>query len=109
METGDPVQENILQEISRRLVLTFAPHKILLYGSRANGTAREDSDYDLLIVWRDEDPPPERAATVRQALLDLGTPIDIAVVTPQEYERFRTRRVHIVAVADREGRILYAA
>jgi predicted nucleotidyltransferase len=109
METGDLVQENMLQEIARRLVAKFAPHKILLYGSRANGTARKDSDYDLLIVWRDEDPPPERAATVRQALLDLGIPIDIAVVTPQEYERFRTRRVHIVAVADREGRILHAA
>jgi len=99
----------MLHEIARRLVSNFAPNKILLYGSRANGTARTDSDYDLLIVWRDEDPPRERAATVRQALLDLGAPIDIAVVTPQEYERYRTRRVHIVAVADREGRVLHAA
>ena len=109
METGDLIQEDIVHEITRRLVSKFAPNKILLYGSRANGTARRDSDYDLLIVWRDEDPPRERAATVRQALLDLGTPMDIAVVTPLEYERYRTRREHIVAVADREGRILHAA
>jgi predicted nucleotidyltransferase len=109
METDDPVQEQVLQEIARRLISRFTPRRILLYGSRATGTARPDSDYDLLIVWRDEDPPAARAATVRRALLDLGTPLDIAVVTPREYERYRNRRVHIVAIADREGRVLYAA
>jgi hypothetical protein len=47
-----------------------------------NGTARKESDHDLLIVWRDENPPRARAATVRQALLDLGFPMDVAVMTP---------------------------
>ncbi len=109
MESTDAVQEEVLREIARRLVSRFAPRRILLYGSRATGNARPDSDYDLLIVWRDENPPSARAATVRQALVDLGTPIDIAVVTPREYERFRNRRMHIVAVADREGKVLHAA
>ena len=109
MESTDAVQEEVLREIARRLVSRFAPRRILLYGSRATGNARPDSDYDLLIVWRDENPPGARAATVRQALVDLGTPIDIAVVTPREYERFRNRRMHIVAVADREGKVLHAA
>jgi predicted nucleotidyltransferase len=66
METGDPVQEQALQEITHRLISRFTPRRILLYGSRATGTARPDSDYDLLIVWRDEDPPAARAATVRR-------------------------------------------
>jgi uncharacterized protein len=109
METTNLVEEEVLQEIARRLVLEFAPRKIILYGSRANGTARKQSDYDLLIVWRDECPPGARAATVRQALWDLGFPMDIAVMTPLEVERYRTWRVHIAAVADREGRILHAA
>ena len=110
MDTTDRLeQEEVLKEIVLRLTAQFAPRKILLYGSRATGTARSNSDYDLLIVWRDEDPPVARAATVRRALLDLKTPLDVAVVTPQEYERFRNRRVHIVAIADREGRVLHAA
>ncbi len=109
MRTDDVVQEQVLRDIVIRLTSQFAPRKILLYGSRATGAARSNSDYDLLIVWRDEDPPAARAATVRQALIDLGTPLDIAVVTPREYELFRNRRVHIVAIADREGRILHAA
>ena len=109
MEIADPAQERMLQEIARRLVSTFGPRKILLYGSRATGTARPDSDYDLLIVWRDENAPARRAATMRQALLDLGAPVDIGVVTPREYERLRNRRVSVVAVADREGKILHTA
>jgi predicted nucleotidyltransferase len=109
MEIEETVQEQVIQEIVRRLISQFAPRRILLYGSRATGTARPESDYDLLIVWRDENPPAARAATVRRALLDLGTPLDIAVVTPSEFDRFRNLRVHIVAIADREGRILHAA
>jgi len=109
METVDFVQEGILKDVVDRLVSSFAPRKILLFGSRAIGNAKQDSDYDLLIVWRNEDPPPSRAAAVRRTLLDFKVPFDIAVVTPSEYERYRRRRVHIVAIADREGRILHAA
>jgi uncharacterized protein len=109
MKTKDSAQEDVLQEIARRLVSVFAPRKILLYGSRARGTAQPESDYDLLIVWRDEDPPSARAATVRKVLADLVTPLDIAVVTPREFEHLRTRRLHIVGIADREGRVLHAA
>jgi predicted nucleotidyltransferase len=109
MEPADVVRDEVLRKIVSRLTSQFAPRKILLYGSRATGTARSNSDYDLLIVWRDENPSAARAATVRRALLDLETPLDIAVVTPGEYELFRNRRVHIVAIADREGRILHAA
>ncbi len=73
------------------------------------GSARGDSDYDLLIIWRDEHPPAARAATVRKALVDIGVPLDLAVVTPSEYERLRRLRTHVVAIADKEGQILHAA
>ena len=109
MVADNCAEKDVLDEIARRLVAKFAPRKIILYGSRANGTASEESDFDLLIVWRDENPPHARATAVRQELLDLGFPMDIAVVTPREFERFRKGRVHIAAVADREGRVLHAA
>lgn len=109
MALAESGQERILQDIAQRLVRACSPRKILLYGSRANGTARSDSDYDLLIVWRDEYPPAARAAVVRKVLSDLNAPMDISVVTPGEFDRFRNRRLHIVAIADREGRVLHAA
>lgn len=102
-------KDRILGEMVNRLVKSIAPKMILLFGSRVGGAIRADSDYDLLIIWRDENPPALRAAAVRKILADIGVPLDIAVVTPSEFDRFRVRRTHIVAIADREGQILHAA
>lgn len=43
-----------LDRTVRRLVETFDPVAIYLFGSRARGDAREDSDYDLMLVLSDE-------------------------------------------------------
>ena len=48
MDTTDRLeQEEVLRQIVLRLTSQFAPRKILLYGSRATGTARLNSDYEL--------------------------------------------------------------
>src|ERR1041385_8992898 len=39
-----------LQEAVARLVSALQPRAIILFGSRARGTQRENSDYDLLVV-----------------------------------------------------------
>ena len=39
-----------IQEIAGRIVKEFNPERIVLFGSYANGTARPDSDVDLLVV-----------------------------------------------------------
>ncbi len=43
-------QDAILNEIKVRLVKAINPKKIFLFGSRAKGTARNDSDYDILVL-----------------------------------------------------------
>ena len=99
----------LLQEITRRVVEAVQPRRLILFGSRARGDARPDSDVDLLVVWKDESPPRARALAVRQALRGLKASFDIAVVTPSEFERFSDRRMHVVGLAAREGRVLHAA
>ncbi|HAM59033.1 MAG TPA: hypothetical protein DCQ64_27910 [Candidatus Rokubacteria bacterium] len=44
--------------MTRRLVATYRPERIFLFGSRARGTAGPDSDYDLLVVVPDDVPLP---------------------------------------------------
>ena len=39
-----------IQELAGRIVQAFDPEKIILFGSYANGTAKPDSDVDLLVV-----------------------------------------------------------
>lgn len=41
--------DQMLRELTRVLVDTLDPDRIILFGSRARGTAREDSDYDLAV------------------------------------------------------------
>jgi uncharacterized protein len=77
-ETDDAM----LNEIVRRLVETLQPERIYLFGSRARGETRRDSDYDLLVVVR------ERAGEGREmeqrahgAMWGLRAPVDIVVMT----------------------------
>lgn len=100
----------VLHEIAQRVANACHPRRIILFGSRATGDARPESDYDLLIVWKDEEAPPgNRSATVRRALRGLSASFDIAVVTPSEFDRYKGRTAHVVGIAAREGRVLYAA
>jgi predicted nucleotidyltransferase len=44
------IQDARLEEAVKRLVEGLYPRAIILFGSRAHGTNRTDSDYDLLVV-----------------------------------------------------------
>jgi predicted nucleotidyltransferase len=104
---SSPEQE-VLAEVPRRLA-ALHPRKIVLFGSRAEGTARKDSDYDLLVVMELDDPAGPRSVPVQRLLQGLPVPFDVIVYTPEEWEAFRT---HPLALAHRiaeTGRVLYDA
>jgi uncharacterized protein len=46
-----------LERVVRRLVERFDPAAVFLFGSRARGDAEEESDYDLMMVLKDDAPP----------------------------------------------------
>ena len=98
-----------VQEAVRRIVAEFEPSMVLLFGSRARAEARPDSDVDLIVVWKDENPPPKRAAAVRRALGHVGFPLDLAVVTPTEFARLKEWQGGVFHAAAREGVVLHAA
>jgi predicted nucleotidyltransferase len=85
--------DHVLDEITRRLVDSMHPERIMLFGSRAWGEPRPDSDYDLLVVVTESDERPARRATrAHLALADLPISKDILVETHAEFaERCRAR------------------
>ncbi len=50
---------DVPEELLRAVVDYFNPQRVILFGSRARGDAREDSDLDLLVVV-DDDTPAEK-------------------------------------------------
>ena len=51
--------------------------------------------------------PPERAIEISAAFGLRPWPMDIVVFTPEEAERLRSDRTSLVALIEREGRVLY--
>ncbi len=102
------LHDAVLADILNRLVQSFHPEQIYLFGSKARNEAGPDSDYDLMVVVPD-DAPLERRRSRRayEALRGTGTAVDV-LVWPRE--RF-VSRLHVVASLPaaivREGTLLY--
>jgi len=104
--TNDP----IVSEIVRRLVERLRPERIHLFSSRARGDAREDSDYDLLVVVRERaGPGREMEVRANEALWGLGVPIDIVIETSEYYAWMLEAAASLPATVQREGRQVYSA
>ena len=78
------MDEQLRKPIVGRNVSLVKPKKIILFGSRSRGAARLDSDIDLLVIARSEEPRHRRAAPIYGALSDILAPMDILVYSPQE-------------------------
>lgn len=96
-----------LKEMVHRIRATGNPQKIVLFGSRARGDARPDSDYDLLLIEPSDQPRYRRAARYRRALVGLASAKDILVWTPEEVAEWREVPNAFMTAALSEGMVLY--
>ncbi|SRR6266446_5354313 len=64
-----------------------SPELILLFGSRATGGARDDSDYDLMIVLRDGSDLERGRRDAYDALHAIGASADVLVRSVSDYSR----------------------
>lgn len=96
-----------IRQMVRRIVTQFHPEKIILFGSHARGTARPDSDVDLLVIMPVEGSELDKAVEIAVSLHDIRVAKDIIVTTPEDFE-WRRR---VVGTLERpvslEGKVLY--
>lgn len=73
-ENTTTVDHRLLAECKATIVEAAPDASVILYGSRARGDAREDSDYDLLVlVDRDSDMELEQAIVNQLVPLEVET------------------------------------
>jgi predicted nucleotidyltransferase len=101
------LDDRVREVIVGRLVPAVRPQKIILFGSRARGAARPNSDIDLLIIAPSNEPRYRRAAPLYGLLSDILVPMDILVYTPEEVEDWSGVPQAFVTTAVREGTVLY--
>ena len=96
----------VLAHVVATVVERLHPLRIVLFGSRARGDARPDSDLDLFVEMESDRRPPERAAQVA-ALFPLHPwPMDVVVLTPDEVRRLRGVRGTLLSMIEAEGKVL---
>ncbi len=97
--------ESVPNTVVRNIVTHFPEvERIILFGSRARGDARPDSDWDFLVVMPSHQRPTQRGVAIRRVARIHGVSMDFLVSTPEEVaEGFPMMADDIV----REGKVIY--
>ena len=99
-----------MTEIIKQVVQDITgAEQIVLFGSRAKGDFRPDSDYDVLAVVSDSLEPRERlrlSSSCRLQLAKMGIDADVLVKSPDEIRDYRDNRGSIVHEALGSGILL---
>lgn len=101
------VTEALVQEITNKIVERFDPEKIVLFGSHSTGTARSDSDVDLLIIMDTNESSIDRAIEVKKVCRPRFVSMDVLVKTPKEVETTLERGSFFLNQILDRGRVLY--
>lgn len=83
--------------------------KVYLFGSRANGTARPDSDYDIIMIKKhDESKWHEEGLHIyRRLIREVPQPLDFIMYSPEKFEEYKNVKGFIIYDAYNKGRLIY--
>lgn len=81
--------------------------KIILYGSRAQGTARPDSDFDVLVVEADPVVKHDERRRLRASLAGVPYEVDVWVMGEVEFEETKNVIGGLAFPAHKYGVVLH--
>jgi predicted nucleotidyltransferase len=104
------IDDAVIEDAGRRLAAAArSPARVVLFGSRARGGARDDSDLDFLVIEEQVESKLDEMVRLRDALPPLGVPVDVVVISEEEAARRERVPSTLIHRALREGRVLVAA
>jgi len=78
-----------LKEIIDKIVVYIDPIKIILFGSRAHNDNRNDSDYDIVVVYDGKMSKREVTLGIYDQFEDFSFSMDLFVLASQEIEKYK--------------------
>jgi uncharacterized protein len=102
-------EDEALQGVVARLVETLDPQAIWLFGSRARGDHRPDSDFDLLVVGKPGQDWVDDYERVYMAASGTGLSRDIVPYDPELFEVAQQLKTSFATRVIAEGREVYRA
>lgn len=99
-------EDDLIDQAGRRLAAAAPDADIILFGSRARGEARSDSDLELLVIEPDFDRRGEEYGRLRKELRGLDVAIDLVIYRRREAEKWRDVPGSFLHRALGEGRVL---
>jgi predicted nucleotidyltransferase len=76
VDQSPPALPPLVQRTLARLIRAFAPERVVLFGSHAKGTVRDNSDV--------EGSPVIHQRRAKQLAADCFPPVDVVIATPSE-------------------------
>ena len=102
-------EEAALMALVERLVDELDPLAIWLFGSRARGNHRPDSDFDLLVVAKPGQGWASDYEKAYMATAGTGVGCDVIPVGKSDFDEALSLHTSFVAMVVEEGRKLYEA
>ena len=102
------LDETKIKKIAEIIVKSTHPKKIYLFGSHAKGTARPESDLDLLIIADMPGPKNKRNLAVRRLFPNRDFSLDVFVYHEDEFNEEVDIANTLATAVVREGKLIYA-
>jgi uncharacterized protein len=87
----------LVQRTMQRLIRSFSPERIIIFGSYAKGTVHARSDVDLLVVANFDGNLELHQRRARQLAADCFPRVDVVLATPAEVAEANTARSPFLA------------
>ncbi|MDR2855588.1 MAG: nucleotidyltransferase domain-containing protein [Methanomicrobiales archaeon] len=94
-----------LQKITQQFIVRYQPHKLLLFGSHAKDSARQDSDIDLCVIV--EVTGKRILLTDMYLNIESDVPFDLLLYSPEEWEQCILDHTSFAYQIHKEGVLLY--
>jgi predicted nucleotidyltransferase len=103
----EAVLNQSIEQMTRLLVEAAHPKRIILFGSYARGDATEDSDFDVMVIQASVQDRLREMVRLNRIVRPLHLPIDLLVVSEENYNYWRETPGNVYFEAASDGRVLY--